>query len=1232
MAASQAPTNATRAVLPSVLLKDKLCVWPDPHVEERECDESVRAALSLSKQSILSASDRRQLCSKRSISMCYDQCSHCGLSAFIVSACMGHVQCVDLYLEHPSSHACSAQCDRRGRSALLYACFNGRLEVVQSMLRCNVAVTHNDLEGWTPLHALCAAIYRRPLAERAIRLMNVEAGGSGHIASHSSAVSIDNGACCDDDDDDDDDDYVSFLCDLVADMVDASQYENRLDLLSEEYCYVTSSAEQWGALHIAANGGNEELVHTLLNAASVGLDDDDDDDDDEGNLIDGDDDDGKKLLSSSWSGGDASLSPPSSGNSDSSWRKCKSVDGWPSLSASSSSMAPPSPMRSLSFLDAPDRWGRTPLHLAVCPAVFRDGMAVAKVVECLVRSSASIECVDVDRRTPLHIASACGHHIACSILLADGGADVDSQDEQGFTPLHLAALGGHHECVNVLALGGGGGGIDNGDDGSDAERLADVEAVDSLYRTPLHAAASACHVGHVAVCRYLLRAGAHPDSVDSANRTPLFYAAMAVDDVAASQCAALLLETDASRLAEDDLGRIALHYACWHGNARVAEQLASRDAACARDARDQRTPLHAAVTGDAGIGTIRCVRMLLNLEPRVASMGDVSGATALMLAVKADMPAMVRALLRAIADSDSTEREAEFNAVERAVLAIDRRRRNCLHYAAMRPCSPETVDALLSLLGDTVANALFEGVDMHGNSVWHALAASVGGGDGDDDDRVDAFIDTLCGARGSSASSTLAHVELERVNEAQSTPLLAAAARGNTALVAAFAEHGARIGARSSAGRGVWHLAARRGAVSTLRWLAEHDPDACGALDELDALGYSPLAYAVIGKHVDATRFLIDAGASVDAVCSVPGALQAILTKHCGRAPPTLVDARVEAVLRALLARHRQLALYRDRRSGFYPLHQATWLRMIGAVRALLSAPCVAIDQLQLLSRHRQSALHLALSREQTVGSGAGIAELMIDALRDESELLASALGAADSRGRTPLHCAAFFGHTPFLRVVLERLDADVARRLFDARDKRGATPLLAAVMQNQLGVARLLLDAVAVDALVADKHGQTALHLAAFNGHERLCALLLAAAPAALVAADKAGRTPLHHAALRDRLACVNVIVDANPAVVDIVDAHGLTPLSIAENRTTTPAAHDVVELLRSRTPPQEEQVEAGQEEPVEQVEQAEVAQTAVLTNATVACHTHHRASGAIQALLPFIVLLLSSMRFLSL
>lgn len=105
-------------------------------------------------------------------------------------------------------------------------------------------------------------------------------------------------------------------------------------------------------------------------------------------------------------------------------------------------------------------------------------------------------------------------------------------------------------------------------------------------------------------------------------------------------------------------------------------------------------------------------------------------------------------------------------------------------------------------------------------------------------------------------------------------------------------------------------------------------------------------------------------------------------------------------------------------------------------------------------------------------------------------------------QGRTPLHFAAYNGHSEAVQLLLAA-GADLT-----ATDSAGSAPLHYAAMFKNTEAVRLLLEAGA-DVLATDFQGWTPLHGAVVYGHTEAVRLLLAAG-ADVTVANRAGKTAL--------------------------------------------------------------------------------------------------------------------------
>ena len=147
-----------------------------------------------------------------------------------------------------------------------------------------------------------------------------------------------------------------------------------------------------------------------------------------------------------------------------------------------------------------------------------------------------------------------------------------------------------------------------------------------------------------------------------------------------------------------------------------------------------------------------------------------------------------------------------------------------------------------------------------------------------------------------------------------------------------------------------------------------------------------------------------------------------------------------------------------------------------------------------------------------------------------------------DLRGFTGVHCIAYMG-------VTEIAIAMVGMKAWDlnARDSKGATPLIWALKYGNPTLARLLLEQGDVDPTVLDNQGLTPLAHAAKAGHQDLVELLLQRGNVHSDSSHKYGRTPLSYAAQSGHEGIVKILLERGDVISDSSDIYGRTPLSYA-------------------------------------------------------------------------------------
>ncbi|KAM9495366.1 ankyrin repeat and sterile alpha motif domain-containing protein 1B isoform 2-T2 [Clarias gariepinus] len=136
----------------------------------------------------------------------------------------------------------------------------------------------------------------------------------------------------------------------------------------------------------------------------------------------------------------------------------------------------------------------------------------------------------------------------------------------------------------------------------------------------------------------------------------------------------------------------------------------------------------------------------------------------------------------------------------------------------------------------------------------------------------------------------------------------------------------------------------------------------------------------------------------------------------------------------------------------------------------------------------------------------------------------------------TALHCAAQYGHSEVVCVLLQELTDP------SMRNRRGETPLDLAALYGRLQVVRLLLNAHP-NLMSLNTHQHTPLHLAARNGHHSTVQVLLEAGMDVNTETEKG--SALHEAALYGKMDVVRLLLDSG-IDVNIRDCNGKTALEI--------------------------------------------------------------------------------------
>uniref|UniRef100_A0A672RNP4 Ankyrin repeat and sterile alpha motif domain containing 1A n=1 Tax=Sinocyclocheilus grahami TaxID=75366 RepID=A0A672RNP4_SINGR len=143
-------------------------------------------------------------------------------------------------------------------------------------------------------------------------------------------------------------------------------------------------------------------------------------------------------------------------------------------------------------------------------------------------------------------------------------------------------------------------------------------------------------------------------------------------------------------------------------------------------------------------------------------------------------------------------------------------------------------------------------------------------------------------------------------------------------------------------------------------------------------------------------------------------------------------------------------------------------------------------------------------------------------------------INAKNNDNETPLHCAAQYGHTQVVQLLLEELTDPTMR------NNKFETPLDLAALYGRLEVVKLLLSAHP-NLLSSNTKKHTPLHLASRNGHLAVVEVLLASGVDLNYQTEKG--SALHEAALFGKTEVVQKLLNAG-IDVNIVDSKSLTAL----------------------------------------------------------------------------------------
>ncbi|CAM3411032.1 ankyrin repeat domain-containing protein [Paracidovorax anthurii] len=320
------------------------------------------------------------------------------------------------------------------------------------------------------------------------------------------------------------------------------------------------------------------------------------------------------------------------------------------------------------------------------------------------------------------------------------------------------------------------------------------------------------------------------------------------------------------------------------------------------------------------------------------------------------------------------------------------------------------------------------------------------------------------------------HRMLDAASRTGRTPLMAAAASGQTAIVKMLHSAGAKVDAFSSDGTTALHEAARHGRMDCARMLldARANPNAyTGILNG----GVTPLMEALDRGHYEMAALLAPKSNLSQPDWDGHGALGRAVNQKNMRAAKFLIDAGAKVKGSLLGADPLRTAAIKGQPEMVALLLQSGGKPDVGDVIAAASHGCTAALELLLDADHWE---YLAGIRQKPFQEAVGNGHIeTVEALLRRNAPKDLRWEPTEDNHISPVMRAAANGHADMVKLLLRHKICGVEHRAFN-----GDTALVMAAANGHAGVVRLLLEAGARDGIAQ------AVKAARSKGHEEVLQL----------------------------------------------------------------------------------------------------------------------------------------------